>query len=359
MSHNHFFSRVAQILFAGFVFSFLTILALPQPAQAKLGKNPTYTTQFISEGYPNAINERGQIVGWQTKDKGKQAWFYSPDTGVTVLPLPVGYLYAEAIDINEAGVIIGNVYVDAGSLPEAVVWTPDQRSLSPRLMDKLPGSVGSMAVAINNRDQIVGVSLMDKETTIAFLYDAGMTINLLDHGFNAWPVDISDQLVIIGASIWMDVTTFAVTDLGVPQAKGITYVSSHLQAINHSNQAVGYAVQDTGKTTMVQYSVETGWQIIGNLIDNSLGYEMNQNQDKLAEVANFCPNAPKGSLAPVLFLNGSGNFCMKNLLAKTYQNWSIFLAQGSDINDKGQIVTVALNQEKGTLGTLLLSPLNP
>ncbi|MCB9134275.1 MAG: hypothetical protein H6636_02545 [Anaerolineales bacterium] len=356
MEPKSFFARILPSVVIFSVFSFLLITLVPS-ALAK-ETEITYTTEYITEGYPKALNQNGEIVGYQNLKEGKLAWYYSPQTGVVNLPLPDGYMYAEAIDINDSGTIIGNTYKELESAPEAIMWTLSEQKgdYQPHILDTLSIGYGSQVVAINSYNQIVGLSLLGEQSSIAYLYDNGIVYNLNDYGFVVPPTDISDAGIIIGNSFWMDTTTFEVFIIGLPEISGARYISSHLTAITAQNQAIGYAEQDNGIMNLVLFSPENGWEIVGDINDNSLGYQINGANDQLRAIANACPENNKGDLSPIIYREGMGNICLANLLNQKVGNWALNMAEGNGLNAQGQIVIAATNLEKGLTGTLLFSP---
>jgi len=128
-----------------------------------------------------AINNQGVIVGVSALKDNRQCAFRFADGKMTCLdPLP-GEIYSVAFDINRAGVIVGGFGVASTSVKpvvHAVLW----RGNKPQDLGSLSRNGNSIAYAINNHDDVVGVSDLGMEDEV-----------LLGHAFA-----INDQRHIVG-----------------------------------------------------------------------------------------------------------------------------------------------------------------
>ena len=77
---------------------------------------PQYSVQFLGAGFPRALNDNGEAVGWSSQAGAQGAWVWD-GSQFTLLPTPPDSTGSQALDINNAGVIVGN-----GT--RAAMWTP-------------------------------------------------------------------------------------------------------------------------------------------------------------------------------------------------------------------------------------------
>lgn len=112
------------------------------------------TPEGAFQAFGEAINDQDEIVG--EADLGSGSVFYwSPGTGYKILQTlgaPADY----ALDISDAGVIVGSCQVPDTSSLHAVLWS---NSLSaPQDLGTLPGGTTAFAFGVNNLGQVVGQS---------------------------------------------------------------------------------------------------------------------------------------------------------------------------------------------------------
>jgi probable HAF family extracellular repeat protein len=118
-----------------------------------------------------AINNQGVIVGVSGLKDNEQCAFRYADGKMSCLdPLP-GEIYSVAFDINNAGVIVGGFGM-ASTSPKPVVHAVLWRGNKPQDLGTLSGKGDSIAYAVNNHDDVVGVSDLQRGETI-FLYSRG------------------------------------------------------------------------------------------------------------------------------------------------------------------------------------------
>jgi probable HAF family extracellular repeat protein len=159
---------------------------------------------------PIAINEKGQIVGWNTTgQRNAYLWDSGVLTNLHDDPAITG-VTSDAWDINENGWIVGEAQFHISQPEEATLWR-DGGAIN--LLDDDYGRPQSTAFAVNNRGQIVGyvVDLDDLNDVIAaFIVEPdGTSHELLDlcpgatedgweHLFIAWDVNEKGQIVGAG-----------------------------------------------------------------------------------------------------------------------------------------------------------------
>ena len=150
----------------------------------------------------NGINSNGQVVGWSEIDRNsptRHSFLYARGE-VTDLGQIAGNDNSTALDINDAGLIIGNT-----TLNDNNPWHPKYtrgyiyENGQATLIDALGGD-SSETTALNNHGQVVGNVLSDQGYTLhGFLYQNGKTIDLntLIDPASGWTIrsalDINDR----------------------------------------------------------------------------------------------------------------------------------------------------------------------
>jgi probable HAF family extracellular repeat protein len=140
-----------------------------------------------------AINNQGVIVGVSGLKDNKQCAFRYVDGEMTCLASLPGEIYSVAFDINSAGVIVGGFGIASESakpVVHAVLW----RGNKPQDLGTLSGKRDSIAYAINNHDDVAGVSDLQEGETV-FLYSRG---KMTDLGIDGHAFAINDRRQIVG-----------------------------------------------------------------------------------------------------------------------------------------------------------------
>lgn len=168
----------------------VTALAGSPQAQSECEAAASYTFTPIDVpgaiGYTAAfgINARGQIVGAYFNGTGVHGFL--DDAGeVTTLDVPfVGAFNTAALGINARGQIVGNYYdsngLSHGFLYDVGVFTPIDVPSSDPPPSPFTGALGTAALDMNARGQIVGNFLDSTGAQHGFLYDAGRFTSLDD-----------------------------------------------------------------------------------------------------------------------------------------------------------------------------------
>jgi probable HAF family extracellular repeat protein len=145
-----------------------------------------------------AINEKGHVVGGSTlrADSFDEVAFVWPGKGKLVkLGTLAGDTVSQANDINDDGQIVGQ----SGVTPRAVIWKHGKIEALPS-----PASDLSIANAVNNRCQVVGVAVIQAVGARAVLWENG-TMKVLGTlagtpGATSVATDINDRGQIVGRS---------------------------------------------------------------------------------------------------------------------------------------------------------------
>jgi probable HAF family extracellular repeat protein len=145
-----------------------------------------------------AINEKGHVVGGSTTrpDSFDEVAFVWPGKGklLKLGTLP-GDTVSQANDINDDGTIVGQ----SGTTPRAVIWKDRRIEALPA-----PGTDLSIANAVNNHRQAVGVAVITNVGARAVLWERG-TMKVLGTlagtpGATSVATDINDKGQIVGRS---------------------------------------------------------------------------------------------------------------------------------------------------------------
>jgi hypothetical protein len=130
-------------------------------------------TSFLTdEGFPQGINNRGEIIGGYLYDNGSghglqndsYVWS-SPSANPVKLALPAGDTGSQVTALNESGAIVGNTSPDyTGKIMHAVLWASS--SAPPTVLGGFNGEALTSATDINAGGAIVGCSgtLLDAES---------------------------------------------------------------------------------------------------------------------------------------------------------------------------------------------------
>jgi uncharacterized membrane protein len=213
------------------------------------------------------LNDRGQVVGTYIDADGRGHGFLldrgrgARDEGVfTTIDHPDASSEPDtgtgAFGINNRGRIVG-AYIDAGGNGHGFVRDKGRgarRAEGVFTTFDVPGAAGTLPLAINNRDQIVGASIDSENTKRGFLLDEG-EFTIIEHPDATSEVDgggtalygLSDRGQIVGQysdsschGFLLDGDTF--TTIDNPDAQFATGAAD----INERGQIVGFYDGGTG-----------------------------------------------------------------------------------------------------------------
>jgi len=299
---------------------------------------------LFGEPAVTGMSDRGSLIG-STSSKVGPNEFHSdafvqfpggPRQSLGNLP---GEQTDHPTDINENNWIttVSRTTGPTSSAGRPVVWTP-QDGLIP--LGLLPGGTRGLPLAINNRNQVVGVGNSTAGQR-GFVWEpgAGMLALVGPAGSGTTGAfDINDRGTIVGdtyiegsqrqhATMWMADGRFV--DLG--ELPGGTEEAG-AGDVNELDHVAGYSISARGHEAMF-WSPETGMIGLGILPEASGGSASDINNNDWV-IGNDTNDA--GLMTPFLWTQQLGQRNLNDLLAPGSQDW--VLIQANTINDRGQIM---------------------
>ncbi len=332
----------------------VTVAMLAAPIMA-IAQTPRYTPTFLGPAQPGPINASAEVIGRVTVGGNLRGAVLRAGHPIQLLPLPVGMISAVANDINDLGVVVGQVgpYYSPEFFGRAAAWYPDGRGgYSVVLLGVLPGNVISSANAVNNLGDIVGVSGNGTYRYPVYFGAAGDLMDLTATGIFD-PVDINDQRVVVDNSSTaklLDLGTMVTQDLGVPDPPGDTnYRATRTGAINASNQVAGSAILTTSTSCdrqATRHTNDLGWQMFSSCGANNGVSDINDIGDMVMLI----------TITPYARFEDGGTFTLESLIVNDVGHWYAVTTSAGWINNDRQIVMYGTNPTTGQTGALLLTP---
>ncbi len=336
------------------IFRSLAVCAVSFAAVANAQTPPVYRAEFLGPVIGvSALNSTGRMVGTTSSFGGLHGWTAGPGSPPAPLPLPPGRVSSYAIDVNDSGTIAGAV--SSSISPEfggvATIWILGPGgTYTPVELGMLPGSVRSVATALNNVGDVVGFSADSMYRYPVWFTSPSGIADLRSTGLFD-PQAINDQRVLVDASFTikrMDLDTMIVEDLGVPQGQPSNYVATRAAAINEHNQVAGQAILATSTSCdrqAARYTDGVGWQIFSSCGTGNGAYDINNQGDVVMRL----------NVDSYVRFEGLGSFRIEDLIAAPVGHWYVQNGYGLAINDEQRIALTAVNTTTGENGVILLT----
>jgi len=274
------------------------------------------------------VNDVGQVVGalfledWMG---GTHSYAVFWEGGMPYALWPPDERECVATDINNAGLIVGSVYLPDGSL-EACLWGSGGLTTLGKL-----GGVRSDALGVNDAGQIIGL-WSTTDTDLAFIWQDGVMTSLgtMEGGTFSIALDINSAGQVVGYGNYSAPFPFAgfLWEAGVmTPLEGL--LAAH--AINDLGQVVGYAKADDGEQHAALWEGGTVTDL-GTLVEGgwSTPWDINGRGQVVGSA-----EAPEGSAQRAFVWEGGVMYDL-NDLAINASAWT--LARAYAVNEHGEIV---------------------
>ena len=333
--------------------SLAVVAALLLSASVALAQLPVYDVEFLAAASaPAAIDDLGRVIGTGVlAPAAERAWIVSRSMPLTYLPLPPGRVSSRAFDINALGQIVGSVgsspWADPGSGGVAALWTPNgSGGYTVQELGKLAGDSGSVAKALNDVGDIVGLSQGQAQRAVLFQPPSGV-VNLSPTGA-ANPVGVNNarQVACQGQhAARLDLNTLALTDLGLPAGN---YSTSRAIGINEAGHVAAVLARAATSCTeeAARFRDNLGWQVLSVCGAGNVPGSLND----VGDVTYW------NSADAYVRLAGFGQRRIVDLLDPIEDRWELFNFSAGLINDQRQIALEGWHTGTGQQGTLLLVP---
>lgn len=315
---------------------------------------PVYSVEFLGDGIPTAMNDTGIVVGVRTDQTtlrnvplisvGAAPW--------ATLPLPAGYTSATPTDVNDAGVIVGNVNQGSTGTFRAARWTPSATGYTANLLPLAPGQTLALAGGINDLGQVVGsrAGLFGSPDGFGWMYSdsTGIVDLFATYGWFATPADINNNGVITSGVEIFDLDTGLATDIGTQASAALGNIGGSV--LNDRDQVLGLSF-GSGSLPIARvwrYTPGSGWLFIAGSSRYTTASDMN--------AAGTITYGEGLSNAPGIYFDGLGTFALNALIdpAVTAAGW--FAGGNAKIDDNGVVVAFATNASTGARSAMRLTP---
>lgn len=340
--------------FSAVTAALVTAASLTPAIPALAATPPVYSVEFLGDGIPTAINDTGIVVGFRTDQTtlGNVPLISVAGSPWASLPLPTGYTSATPTDVNDAGVIVGNVNQGSTGTFRAARWTPSAGGYVAGLLPLVPGQTSALAAGINDLGQVVGsrAGLFGFPDGFGWMYsDATGIVDLFAaYGWFASPADINNNGVITAGVQIFDLDTGVATDIGTQTSAAIGNIGGSV--VNDNDQVLGLSF-GSGSLPIARvwrYTPGSGWLFITGSSRYTTASDMN--------AAGTITYGSGLSNAPGIYFDGLGTFALNALIdpAVTAAGW--FAGGNAKIDDNGVVVAYATNSTTGASSAMRLTP---
>jgi hypothetical protein len=292
------------------------------------------TLPFIpfSDTGGEALNNNGVVVGGMANSDGSVSLARWCNGGLTDLGVPPGlpspdFNRPRVFGVNNSGAIVGTVHTSAGDLPSrAFIYDRGQFTVLP-LAD--PTDLGSAAIGINSRGEVVGYDHTPRNKQIGWLWSNGAYAELPVSGTSTAALGINSSGTIVGNRTLSFMRRLLTGRLSCTGLRGYVlrhgateHLNGFVYAINDSGEAAGGSTSD-GKTmaTVFKNGIAT---VILSLPSYAVGINSS------ADVVGYYQPAGHSRRHLFIWSANSGAF---DLTSDDYRS-----AEAAAINDRGDIL---------------------
>ncbi|MDH3403854.1 MAG: hypothetical protein OES32_04395 [Acidobacteriota bacterium] len=291
---------------------------------------------------PSGFNNAGLVVG-QTlvgSPLTLKAWFWTEATGTQLLPAPPGLSSYRAIDVNDAGVIVGDGGYDWGE-----AWRLADGVFE--MLGTLPGDTMSNAAGINASGEVAGTSRQpsSSEPRNAFFAPVGAPMSLVQE--DAWATYLNAAGQVVG--YYVSNVAFRYTPgLGTETLPPLgDRVLTWAWSINGSGDVVGEAAQANGNGHVpFLFTDAAGMSEIGSFGGGAGAAAIN---DRGEVVGNLDAGGPH----PWIWTEATGVRFLSELIDPASGAQLLAVAR---INQRGEILGQAVELATGAWLPVLLTP---
>jgi hypothetical protein len=151
-----------------------------------------------------SLNASGQAVGYAiNSDDLLRGFLYDHDTGVVVLPEIAGLYASQALAINDLGhvvLIVSRAIDEFTAETRTYLWSPGASLVE---IGAPAGAVGTIGLAINNLDHVVGGARLSDASVVAFRWTAadGLQVLTFDAAENQVALIVDDNGRVLGRTV--------------------------------------------------------------------------------------------------------------------------------------------------------------
>lgn len=311
------------------------------------------------------LNRRGQVLGWGYLGLGVEVFLWDRKHGYEFidelaheLEIPV-----KAAAFNDRGQIVSTQPIEPdGAFLRAVIW---QRGKGLQFLEPAPGDDSSVAVDINNRGEVVGISgpypdesAVGERSVIWDRHGRVTVIPAFPDSESGRPYAMNDAGQVVGADYASGEVRGYIWDRksGLRAIEGlISGRPGILHAINDHGEAVGSSTFYNGNSGAhaIIWSEATGTVDLGDLpggIENSFASDINNHR----QVVGYATSQSGG--AAVIWDSEGQIHNLNELLVRDEPDvQSLYLGTAQKINDAGWITASAYGGDQ-QFRTFVLKP---
>jgi probable HAF family extracellular repeat protein len=312
------------------------------------------------------LNRRGQTLGWGYLGEGVEVFLWDRKHGykfIDELAHEQEIPARAAAGFNDRGQIVGTQSIEPdGAFVRAVIW---KRGKGLRFLEPAPGDESSVAVDINNRGEVVGISGPYPDFSAvgerSVIWDRHSRVTVIPHfpdSTNGRPYAMNDAGQVIGANDTPSGVRGYIWDRksGLRAIEGLMDDSSSPSGINDHGDVVGTSSFYNGNYGQhaIFWSEETGTVDLGDLpggIENSHASDINNHRQIVGYATGL------GSTAAVIWDSEGQIHNLNELIVRDEpDDWYLHMIDARGITDAGWITSSGFDTRNRRYRTFVLKP---